>query len=334
MKTKFTTIIAILLLACASFALALAQDKPVVKPAVKPVVKPVEKADVKPAEKADEKKAPGISNLARQNAAQATTPAQPTPPPPTQRGPSRGGFGGPRGPRGPQLESANITLNFKDASIESVLSYLSEAAGFSILYTDTPTGNVSVLSLQPQTKTQIVELLNTALYKKGYAAVREENTLVIVDLAKAATSNMPVNSGSNPEDIPMSDRVVTQIIPVRYANAQELTTILEPLLPQSASMSASQTSNALIITDSQKNIRRVAEIIRALDTTISDISTIRVYPLVNASATDTAAMITSLFSGQSAGASGGGGTTSRFGGGSPFGGRTGGTRTGGSRGGR
>ncbi|MFT4587377.1 MAG: type II secretory pathway component GspD/PulD (secretin) [Limisphaerales bacterium] len=329
MKTKFTTIITILLLACASFALA--QDKPVVKPVVKPV------------EKADEKKAPGISNLARQNAAQATTPAQPTPPPPTQRGPSRGGFGGPRGPRGPQLEPANITLNFMDAPIDSVLSYLSEAAGFSILYDETPTGNVSVKSLQPQTKTQIVELLNTVLYKKGYAAVREENTLVIVSLANASKSNMPVKSGNNPEDIPMSDRVVTQIIPVRYANAQEMTAILEPLLPETANMSASQTSNALIITDSQKNIRRMAEIIQALDTTISDISTIRVYPLINASATDTAAMITSLFSGQSAGARGGGGTTSRFGGdspfggrtgGSPFGGRTGGTRTGGGRGGR
>lgn len=317
MKTKFTTIIAISLLACASAAFA--QDKP--------------------AQKADEKKAPGISNLARENAAQAANPAQPTPPPPAQRGPSRGGFGGPRGPRGPQLEPANITLNFMDASIDSVLSYLSEAAGFSILYEDTPSGNVSVKSLQPQTKTQIVELLNTVLYKKGYAAVREEDTLVIVTLDKAKVMTIPVISENIPENIPMSDRVVTQIIPVRYANAQEMTTILEPLLPQSATMSASQTSNALIITDSQKNIRRMAEIIRALDTTISDISTIRVYPLTNASATDTAAMITSLFSGQSAGGGGrGGGTTSRFGGGSPFGGRTGGSpfggRTGGGRGGR
>lgn len=308
MKKQLTLITATLLLALAPAALA--QDKP--------------------AEKAEEKKAPGISNLARENAAQATTPAQPTPPP-AQSSPQRGGFGGPRGPRGPQLEPANITLNFKDASIDSVLSYLSEAAGFSIIYEDTPSGDISVVSLQPQTKTQIVELLNTVIYKKGYAAVREENTLVIVSADKAKMRNIPVISGNSPEEIPMSDRVVTQIIPVRYANAQEMTTILDPLLPESASMSASQTSNALIITDSQKNIRRMAEIVRALDTTLSDISTIRVYPLVNANATDTAAMISQLFSGQAS--SGGGGNP--FGGrtgGSPFGGRTGGT-PGGGRGG-
>ena len=205
MKKQFILITATLLFALAPAALA--QDKP--------------------AEKADEKKAPGISNLARENAAQATTPAQPTPPPPAQRGPSRGGFGGPRGPRGPQLEPANITLNFKDASIEAVLSYLSEAAGFSIIYEDTPSGDISVVSLQPQTKSQIVELLNTVIYKKGYAAVREENTLVIVSVDKAKTRNIPVISENIPENIPMSDRVVTQIIPVRYANAQEMTTILD-----------------------------------------------------------------------------------------------------------
>lgn len=308
MKKQFTLITATLLLSLA--AAAQAQDKP--------------------AENADEKKAPGISNLARENAAQATTPAPPapSPAPPAQPRPPRGGFGG---PRGPQLEPANITLNFKDASIESVLSYLSEAAGFSIIYEDTPSGDISVVSLQPQTKTEIVELLNTVIYSKGFAAVREENTLKIVTLEKAKVSNIPVISENIPENIPMSDRVVTQIIPVRYANAQEMTTILDPLLPQTASMSASQTSNALIITDSQKNIRRMAEIIRALDTTLSDISTIRVYPLINANATDTAAMVTQLFSGQASG--GGGGQSSRFGGGSPFGGRTGGSSFGGRTGG-
>ncbi len=88
-------------------------------------------------------------------------------------------------------------------------------------------------------------------------------------------------------------------------------------------MSASQTSNALIITDSQKNIRRMAEIVRALDTTISDISTIKVYPLTNASATDTAEIISQLFSGGAGGGGRSGATSSRFGGGtSRFGGGT------------
>ena len=302
MRTKFATLFAALLLGAVS---VVAQDQ--TKPAPP---------------SSDEKKAPGISNFAQQ-AAQPTQPAQP----PAERGP-RGGFGGPRGglgaPRGMRAipnEPANITLNFENESIKSVLNYLSESAGFSIVYDADVSGEVSVVSLQPQTRTQVVELLNTVLYKKGYAAVREDDTLVIYDVNNVKYKNIPVISDNNPENIPVSDKVVTQIIPVRYANAQELTGILEGLLPESASMSASQTSNALIITDSQKNIRRMAEIVRALDTTISDISTIKVYPLTNASATDAAEIISQLFSGGAAGGSRGGATSSRFGGGtSRFGG--------------
>ncbi len=333
MKTRILTLLAALSLTAGP---ALAQDP--AKPAAEPA---------KPAPTPDEKKAPGISSLAKENAKEAAqpapaqaTPAQPrpsvAPPVAPPRGP-RGGFGGPRGMRGGAPdEPANITLNFENESIKAVLTYLSESAGFSIVYDADVNGEVSVVSLQPMTKTQVVELLNTVLYKKGYAAVREDETLVVYNVNDVKYKNIPVISDNIPENIPMSDKVVTQIIPVRYANAQELTTILEGLLPESATMSASQTSNALIITDSQKNIRRMAEIVRALDTTISDISTIKVYPLTNASATDAAEIITQLFSG--GGTSGRTGGTSRFGGGgSPFGGRTGGMpggRFGGGRGGR
>lgn len=285
-----------------------------------------------------EQKAPGISNFAQQNAQQAT---QPAPQQPSAERGLRGGFGGPRGGslgmRPAANEPANITLNFENESIKAVLSYLSESAGFSVVYDANVSGEISVVSLQPLTRSQVVELLNTVLYKKGYAAVREGDTLVIYNVSDVKYKNIPVISDNNPENIPMSDKVVTQIIPVRYANAQELTGILEGLLPESASMSASQTSNALIITDSQKNIRRMAEIVRALDTTISDISTIRVYPLTNASATDAAEIISQLFSGgASSGRSSssssrfGSGGSSRFGGGtSRFGGAPGGGRTGG-----
>lgn len=322
MKTKLATLLATLSLSAAS---AFAQNQ----------AKPEQPA-------ADEKKAPGISNFAQESAQQATQPAQAQPQPPADRGPRggfggpRGGFGGPRGMRGAPNEPANITLNFENESIKAVLSYLSESAGFSVVYDADVSGDVSVVSLQPQTKTQVVELLNTVLYKKGYAAVREDDTLVIYDVNDVKYKNIPVISDNNPENIPMSDKVVTQIIPVRYANAQELTSILEGLLPESASMSASQTSNALIITDSQKNIRRMAEIVRALDTTISDISTIKVYPLTNASAADTAEIISQLFSGGSTGGRGGTtGGSSRFGGGSSrFGGRFGGGPGGGRSGGR
>src|SRR5881296_2430213 len=89
--------------------------------------------------------------------------------------------------------------------------------------------------------------------------------------------------------------MVTQIVPVRYANATQLTKDLQPLLPSGAEMTANESANALVITDTQANIRRMTEIVQALDTSISSISAVRVFPLKYADAKDLATAVKEVF---------------------------------------
>ena len=58
------------------------------------------------------------------------------------------------------------------------------------------------------------------------------------------------------------------------------------------------------MTDTMTNIRRIAEIIRAIDTSVASISTIKIYPLQYANAKELATVITQLFA-QSGTGSGG-----------------------------
>ena len=60
-------------------------------------------------------------------------------------------------------------------------------------------------------------------------------------------------------------------------------------------MTANESANALVITDTQANIRRMTEIVKALDTSISSIATVRVFPLKFADAKDLAAAVKELF---------------------------------------
>lgn len=190
-----------------------------------------------------------------------------------------------------------VTLNFKDAPLNTVLDYLSQAGGFIIVYETEVSGNISVVSHQPLKREEVGDLLNTLLYSKGYAAIQSGRTLLIVNRDSARQRNIPVMLGSSPETIPNKDVVVTQILPVRYANASQLISDLQPLIPETATVTANDSSNALVITDTQANIRHLAEIIEALDSSISDVSTIRIYPLNNANAAETAKLLTELFSG-------------------------------------
>lgn len=188
-----------------------------------------------------------------------------------------------------------IRLNFQGAELSDVLSYLSEAAGFVILVDQEVRGKVNVMSHQPLTSDEAVELLNAILIEKGYIALRNGRLLRVVPRADAHKRDLPVRTASRPVDIPRTDEMVTQIIPVRFGDALKMIENLRPLLANESTLTANESSNAIVMTDTQTNIRRMAEIIDALDTSIASISTIRVFPLAFADATQLAEVVRQLF---------------------------------------
>lgn len=237
---------------------------------------------------------------------------------------------------------ATIRLNFKDTPLTSVLEHLSKEAGFAIIKDADIRGRVDAISDQPLTKDKAFDMLNSILYSKGYAAIRNGRILTIVTSAEAKRRLIPIRKGSDPAVIPPNDEMVTQIIPIRYANAAQLVQNLTPLLDEDAELSANADSNALLLTATQANIRRVTQIVQALDTSISGITAMRVYPLRNANAAEAVAIINEVMGNESnrgrrgGGDSGGGGPGGRLGGsGGPGGGGPGGGRggPGGGRGG-
>jgi type II secretory pathway component GspD/PulD (secretin) len=234
----------------------------------------------------------------------------------------------------PALGPDQLRLNFRNAPLESVLSYLSDAAGF-IIAPDkgvSLSGKVTMWSNQPVSKDEALELLGSALDQNGYAFAQAGRTLKIYTKSDAKTRPLPVKSGSDPQNIPNNDQVVTQILPVKFINAVQLSRDLQQLKPDSATWQANEGGNSLIVTDTQTNIRHLAEIIRALDTAISSVSSVRVFKLQFADAKAVASVIKDLFttqdssrnSGNNAAASrlmntlrGGGGNRGGFGGGFP-----------------
>ncbi len=188
-----------------------------------------------------------------------------------------------------------IMMNFQGASLSEVLNYLSEAAGFVIVQEVKVDGTVNVVSRQPVSPDEAVDLVNAVLIEKGYIAMRNGRILKIVSRKDAQKRDLPVMMGSDPAQIPRKDEMVTQILPLRYGEAGKLIENLRPLLAENATISANDSSNSILLTDTQINIRRIAQIIRAIDTSVASISTIHIYPLRHADAKELASVITQLF---------------------------------------
>jgi len=213
--------------------------------------------------------------------------------------------------------SNELRLNFRGAPIDLVLNYLSDAAGF-IIQLNTPVkGKVDVWSNQPVTKDEAVELLNSELNKNGYAAVRNGRTLTIMSRDDAIHGDIPVKVGNEPSAIPKNDEIVTQIIPIRFVEAEQLVKDLSSMTSPHATIVANEAGNSIVITDTQANIRHMAEIIRAIDSSAEDATEVRVFHLKHHDPTEIANLLTGLFSDQ--GGAGGNQTPIRFGGFGPGG---------------
>jgi general secretion pathway protein D len=191
--------------------------------------------------------------------------------------------------------SEGMLLNFRGAPLDLVLEKLSEAAGFIIVLEAKPRGTVDVISNQPVSKDEAFNLLNSVLRKNGYTAIRNGRTLTIVNRDEAKTKDIPVNLGSDPARIPRTDELVTQIIPIQFVEATQLIKDLQPLVSTQTAMTANESGNSIVITDTQANIRRVAEIIKAIDLGAEDVTEVRVFKLTYADPVEMSELLSQLF---------------------------------------
>src|ERR1700685_2360549 len=84
-----------------------------------------------------------------------------------------------------QPAATQITMNFKDASIDAVLDYLSQTAGFFVIKEVPVTGRVTVFNRTPISPEDAVKYLNSALKNDGFTAIQMGKVLKITTLANA-----------------------------------------------------------------------------------------------------------------------------------------------------
>ena len=199
-----------------------------------------------------------------------------------------------------------ISMNFHDARANLVLEYLSSAGGFVINLEAEVRDPIDVWSHGPVTKDQAVELVNSALKQHGYVVTRQGRILTVVNQDRAKTADLEIVTGNDPAAVRKSDEMVTQIIPVRYADVGQLANNLGPLLPASASLSVNESAHALVLVSTHTDVQRMLKIISALDSAIARVSSIKVFPLHYAEATELATVVQQLFASDASGQSTGG----------------------------
>ena len=165
----------------------------------------------------------------------------------------------------PGMADELISVNFDHADIRAVLKTIGDITGINFVVDESVRGTVTVMSPTEIPLGKIYNFLESILEVTGYAAVPTEGFVKIIPRAEAATRNLQVYIGSDPSHIPQNDAVVTQIMPLDYADAREISEIIRPLLATGSHMAIYPRTNSIVITDTCSNIHHIAKIIQRLD---------------------------------------------------------------------
>jgi len=152
-------------------------------------------------------------------------------------------------------------LNLKDADIRAFVSQVADITGYSFVVDPRVKGKVTVLSSAPMNKAEIYDLFLAVLQVHGFTAIPGEEVIKVVQQVDAKQS---AESLERFEEVP-SEQLITRVIPVENGNALEMVPILRPLVAKYGHLAGVAGANALIISDHASNIRRIADIVRELD---------------------------------------------------------------------
>lgn len=186
-----------------------------------------------------------------------------------------------------------VTIDFNDVDINLFIKYISELTQKNFIVDREVKGKVTIISPTRISEEDAYRVFESVLEVHGFAAVPSGSVIKIVPSVVARSKNIAtlregeMTSGGD-------DRVVTQIISLKYANAEEVKNLLTPLVSKTSVIISHAGSGMLILTDFQSNISRLVEIIRTVDVP-SDGEEMLIIPLHRTSAESVSKAISQLF---------------------------------------
>lgn len=174
--------------------------------------------------------------------------------------------------------------NLRNADIRAVITEVSRITGMNFIVDPRVQGKISIISSTPMSDKELYQVFLSVLQVSGYAAIPSGDvTKIIPNIdAKTVTTDL-LSEMRNP---PRGDDMLVQVIPVHYVPAEQLVPVLRPLMPQWSSVAAYGPSNMLILSGRANNIKRLAAIIKQVDS--STANGIDIVPLRHALAMDVA----------------------------------------------
>ena len=156
-----------------------------------------------------------------------------------------------------------VTIDFDNVDIPVFIKFISELTGKNFVIDKAVRGKVTIVSPTKISKDEAYKVFESVLEVHGYTTVPAGSITKIVPAVSARSKSVEtrlLEGAIGPED-----KVITQLIPLRYADPNELKKLFTPLISKSSVIVSYSPTRTLIVTDVLSNIKRLLLITKAID---------------------------------------------------------------------
>nr|MDA3787899.1 type II secretion system secretin GspD [Desulfobacula sp.] len=127
-------------------------------------------------------------------------------------------------------------------------------------------GNVTIISPTKISAKNAYKVFESVLEINGFSTVESGKIIKIIPTPSAKTDNIDTKIATEPgKPGTLDDTIVTRIVPLEYASADELKNLFKPLVPRGSVILSYHDTNMLIITATLSSIDRLLKIIKLID---------------------------------------------------------------------
>jgi general secretion pathway protein D len=163
----------------------------------------------------------------------------------------------------PESNDQFVSIDFNNVDINVFIKFMSELTGTNFVVDQRVRGKVTIISPSKISLKEAYKVFESVLEVHGYTTVQSGEIVKIVPSPDARSKSIETRLREEAAD--PEDKVVTQLIPLKYADPVAIKRLFTPMISKSSVILAYQPTNMMIITDVYSNIQRLFKILKQID---------------------------------------------------------------------
>ena len=161
-------------------------------------------------------------------------------------------------------KAKHITLNFEGTDIYEVITTFAELLKLDYVIEGNVQGKVTLQTFNQIPAEDLYSVFEQILSVSQMTVVKSGHFYRFLPLTDAPRKPISIYYGNDP-NLPKGDRVVIQIIPLRYVSNTAMRQVITPLLSGTATLLDVPDTRNLMLVDLASNVNKVMKVIRAID---------------------------------------------------------------------